>query len=208
MKREIKASEIKIGDHVEINGRSGVVVNILERQRPFSWTFDLGDDGKIVADNCDPEVFIILGDDEVEARETMNRLASDFAVYVDCLRGRFQHSLANFNDKAKISLASAIAWKAEEAITDEFIYNEISGLVAKLIALDSPEDARDAVLRVIDYERDTFINHHRPPASSSWTSNGVAGVQSAARQQMIRNGGEGYRPLLAIIDDFITKEIA
>lgn len=69
MKRQIKASEIKIGDQVEINGRSGVVMNILDRQRPFSWTFDLGDDGKVVADDCDPEVFIVLGDDEVEARE-------------------------------------------------------------------------------------------------------------------------------------------
>lgn len=147
-------------------------------------------------------------DDEDEAREVMNRLASDFATYVDYLNGRFQNSLAKFENKAKTSLASAITWNAEEVLTSEFVYTEISELVNKLIALDSPEDARDALLRVVDYERDTFINHHRPPASSSWTSNGVAGVQSAARQQMIRNGGEGYKPLLAIIDDFITKEIA
>lgn len=208
MKRQIKASEIKIGDQVEINGRSGVVMNILDRQRPFSWTFDLGDDGKVVADNFDPEVFIILGDDEDEAREVMNRLASDFATYVHVLRSNYEQSLAKFNDKAKTSLASAITWKSEQALTDEFIYNEISELVAKLVALDSPEAARDAVLRVVDYERDSFVNHYRTPNGSNLASNGVKNVENTARQQMLRNDGEAYKPLLAIIDDFITKEIA
>lgn len=190
MKTQIKASEIKIGD------KTKAVSTAEEWGTP--WHQACGSYHSLKAD-C-----IIC----TEVREVMKRLASDFALYVDCLNGRFQHSLANFNDKAKISLASAIAWKAEEALTDEFIYNEISELVAKLVALDSPEDARDAVLRVIDHERDSFINHHTSPASSSWTSNGVAGVQSAARQQMIRNGGEGYKLLLATIDDFITKETA
>lgn len=207
MKTQIKASEIKIGNHVEINGRTGVVVDITPRQRPDSWTFHLDDATAVVADDYDVGTFI-LGDEDSEDRKVMNRLASDFATYVDILMERSYQSVAKFQDKAKISLASAITWKAEEALIDEFIYNEISELVAKLVALDSPEAARNAVLRVIDYERDSFLNHYRTPNGSNWASNGVKNVENTARQQMLRNDGEAYKPLLAIIDDFITREIA
>jgi len=149
-----------------------------------------------------------LGDEDSEDRKVMNLLASDFATYTDILMERFHQSLAKFEDKTKTSLASAITWKAEQALIDEFIYNEISELVAKLVALDSPEAARDAVLRVVDYERDSFLNHYRTPNGSNWASNGVKNVENTARQQMLRNDGEAYKPLLAIIDYFITKEIA
>lgn len=143
-----------------------------------------------------------------EARQVMASLASDFATYVDVLRESFQQSLAKFQDKAKTSLASAITSKAEQALIDEFIYTEISQLVEKLIALETPQAARDAVLRVVDYERESFLNHYRTPNGSNWASNGVKNVENTARQHMLRNDGEAYKPLLAIIDDFITKEIA
>lgn len=150
----------------------------------------------------------IMSDEEIEARQVMNRLASDFATYVDVLRADYEQSLAKFLDKAQASLASAITWKAEQALIDEFIYDEISQLVEKLVALATPEGARDAVLRVIDYERDSFLNHYRTPNGSNWASNGVKNVENTARQHMLRNGGEAYKPLLTIIDYFITKENA
>lgn len=146
--------------------------------------------------------------EEIESRQVMKRLASDFATYTDILMERSQQSLAKFQDKAKTSLALAITWKAEEALIDEFIYDEISQLVEKLVALATPEDARDAVLRVIDYERESFLNHYRTPNGSNWASNGVKNVENTARQHMLRNDGEAYKPLLAIIDYFITKENA
>lgn len=138
----------------------------------------------------------------------MSRLAAEFECYLSLLRARYQRSLAKFEAKSKKSLASAITWNAEEALADEFTYNEISELAAKLAALETPEAARDALLRVIDYEREAFINHFRVPSGSGWTSNGVAGVLLTAKQQMLRNDGEAYRTLLIIIDDFIKKEIA
>lgn len=206
MKKQIKASEIEIGNTVEINGRKGIVQDIRTRNSKYNRTFNLGS-VKVVADDYDTEVFIIIDDQDDQGRATMNRLASDFAIYVDLLRKRSKQSLTKFQDKSKTSLASAIIWKAEQALIDEFIYNEISELVAKLVALDSPEAARDAVLRVVDYERDSFLNHYRTPNGSNWASNGVKNVENAARQEMLRNDGEAYKPLLGIIDDFITKEI-
>lgn len=143
-----------------------------------------------------------------EAQQAMSRLAAEFECYLSLLRARYQRSLAKFEAKSKKSLASAITWNAEEALADEFTYNEISELAAKLAALETPEAARDALLRVIDYEREAFINHFRVPSGSGWTSNGVAGVLLTAKQQMLRNDGEAYRTLLIIIDDFIKKEIA
>lgn len=206
MKKRIKASEIEIGNRVEINGRNGVVQDIRTRNGKYNRTFNLGP-VKVIADDYDTEVFIIDDQDD-QVRATMNRLAADFAIYVDLLRTRSNQSLTKFQDKAKTSLASAITSKAEQALIDEFIYNEISELVAKLVALDSPEDARDAVLRVVNYERDSFLDHYRTPNGSNWTSNGVKNAENAARQQMLRNDGEAYKPIMAIIDDFITKEIA
>ena len=208
MKTQIKASQIRIGDNVEIFGRAGFVTNKLGLEHRNSFIFDLGAGGKVQADDCDTKVFIITEDDEDEAREVMNRLASEFATYVDILRERFDQSLAKFHHNTKTSLASAIIWKAEQALIDEFIYKEISELATKLVDLESPQAARYAVLRVVDYERDSFLNHYRAPNSSNWASNGVKNVENAARQQMLRNDGEAYKPILAIIDDFITKEIA
>lgn len=58
MKRQIKASQIKIGDTVEIGDLSGVVLGITDAPRSNGFVFDLGCDVAI-ADDEDDDTFIV-----------------------------------------------------------------------------------------------------------------------------------------------------